>query len=251
MQWTFKCILAHNGLPWYHQYTFNSNRKHHGFSKRNLVPQSSVSFQRNAEPDVTQKLDNLYDSFESENEEDQPSKVTKSDVRGQGITNAQIICVYATHVINLNHVLAPVIEEFPQETQMIEGQEISFKVVVTGYPPPKLQWHHNGEKIAEDYSTELDQDGSLHIPSSEKRHSGVYKLVASNSSGSAEKEVELKVFDEGEAPPPKDVDLSPVPVMEFGSFVAKNHKNSNAGFKDMYQVCKRINHFFINLFQMF
>ena len=121
--------------------------------------------------------------------------------------------------------------------QVIEGQGVSFKVVVIGYPPPKLQWYHNGEKVAEDYSTELDQNGSLHIPSSEKRHRGVYKLVASNSSGSAEKEVELKVLNEAEAPPPKDVDLSPVPVMEFGSFVANNHKNSNAGFKDMYQVC--------------
>ena len=125
--------------------------------------------------------------------------------------------------------------------QVIEGQEVSFKVVVIGYPPPKLQWYHNGEKVAEDYSTELDQNGSLHIPSSEKRHRGVYKLVASNSSGSAEKEVALKVLNEAEAPPPKDVDLSPVPVMEFGSFVANNHKNSNARFKDMYQVCKRIN----------
>ena len=53
---------------------------------------------------------------------------------------------------------------------------------------------------------------------------------------SAEKQVELKILDEHQAPSPKDVDLSPVPVMEFGSFVVNNHKNSNVDFKAMDQV---------------
>ena len=109
-------------------------------------------------------------------------------------------------------------------------------MAITGYPPPNLQWYLNENEVVEDYSTELDQDGSLHIPCSEKRHGGAYKLVARNSIGSAEKEVELKVLDEEQAPPSQDIDLSPVPLMDFGSFVANNHTNSNTGFKDLYQV---------------
>ena len=119
---------------------------------------------------------------------------------------------------------------------MTEGQEVTFKVNVSGYPTPTLQWYFNGVKIAEDYSTEIDPDGTLLIPSSEKRHSGVYKLVAENLCGNAEEEVNLTVLGENQAPPRKDVNLSPIPVLEFGFFVANNHKNGNSGFRDMYEV---------------
>ena len=64
----------------------------------------------------------------------------------------------------------------------------------------------------------------------------MYKLVAENSCGIDEKEVNLTVLDENQAPPRKDVDFSPIPVLEFGSFVANNHKNGNSGFRDMYEV---------------
>ena len=121
-------------------------------------------------------------------------------------------------------------------TTVIEGQDVTFKVNVSGYPTPTLQWYFNEKKIAEDYSTDIDPDGTLLIPSSEKHHSGVYKLVAENSCGIDEKEVNLTVLDENQAPPRKDVDLSPIPVLEFGSFVANNHKNGNSGFRDMYEV---------------
>ena len=73
---------------------------------------------------------------------------------------------------------------------------MTFKVNVSGYPTPTLQWYFNGVKIAEDYSTENCQDGTLLIPSSEKRHSGVYKLVAENLCGIDEKEVNPIILDE-------------------------------------------------------
>ena len=114
---------------------------------------------------------------------------------------------------------------------------MTFKVVVSGYPQPSLQWYHDNKEIATDYSREVDDNGNLYLPSCEKWHGGEYKLVAKNSSASVDKRVQLTVLSEAEAPPAKDVDLSPVPVMEFGSFVANNHKNNNAGFKDLYEVC--------------
>ena len=200
----------------------------------------------------------LSDSFEIERTKTQISSIRSAG--GQGITTIvnipedfhQLLVILTetnNKIESIYFVIGPTIEEFPKETYVIEGEEVSFKVVVSGYPQPSIQWYHNKDEVVEDYSTELDQNGSLHIPCSEKQHSGMYKLVARNSSGSVEKQVELKVLDEYQAPSPKDVDLSPVPVMEFGSFVANNHKNSNVGFKAMYQV-RKINDsdFFVPLF---
>jgi hypothetical protein len=70
---------------------------------------------------------------------------------------------------------------------------VVFKVVVRGNPQPSLTWYHQDIPLTPDYSLELKEDGSLFIPSSELRHSGVYKLSAENSSGSVEREVKLTV----------------------------------------------------------
>lgn len=119
---------------------------------------------------------------------------------------------------------------------VIEGQEVLFKIVITGFPLPTLKWYHNEKFLMEEYSVIIGEDGSLHIPSSEMRHGGIYKLVAENSKESVEREVKLTVLDEKDTPSVKDVDLSPIPTIKFGSFVSKNHKNSNEGFKNTYEV---------------
>ena len=58
------------------------------------------------------------------------------------------------------------------------GEGVLFQVKVTGSPPPKLVWYHNGEEIVADYSREIMTDGSLTMPSVEVRHTGTYKVVA-------------------------------------------------------------------------
>ena len=94
-----------------------------------------------------------------------------------------------------------------------------FQVEVSGAPHPELVWYHDGVRIVADYSMELAEDGSLTMPSAELKHSGMYKLVASNPAGSVEREVRLVVEEEGRKRPAPERELAPVPVNKLGSHV--------------------------------
>ena len=112
-------------------------------------------------------------------------------------------------------------------------------VKVTGAPKPTLVWYFEGQELQPDYSTEVvEEDGSVSIASAETRHAGVYKLVATNTAGSVEKEVKLFVHNEEEHIP--DVvdqkELRPVPVTEFGKYVEEHHVNDNQQFGKQYKV---------------
>ena len=62
-----------------------------------------------------------------------------------------------------------------------------------------MTWYQNGDPIKIDYAREIESDGSLAIPSTELKHSGVYKAVATNDQGSVEKELKLTVSQEADA----------------------------------------------------
>ena len=71
--------------------------------------------------------------------------------------------------------------------------------------------------------------------------SGVYKAVAESRHGSEEREIKLMVSEEGGAASTAvavdDVVSSrPIPIPDFGEYIAKLHANSNQGFKDLYEV---------------
>ena len=135
--------------------------------------------------------------------------------------------------------IEPTIEEFPTDTDAIEGEGVIFKVRARGNPQPTLTWYHQGTQLTSDHSLELQQDGGLFIASSELRHNGVYKFLAKNSRGSVEREVILSVRQEEEEATTVDregVEVRPVPVAEFGDYVAESHSNSNEIFKLQYSV---------------
>ena len=115
-----------------------------------------------------------------------------------------------------------------------------FKLKVSGEPQPKVTWYHDGEPVKADYASDIESDGSLAIPSAELKHSGVYKAVATNQHGSEERELKLMVNEEGGASTPVAIDDTvssrPIPIPEFGKYVAELHANSNQPFKDLFQV---------------
>ena len=120
-----------------------------------------------------------------------------------------------------------------------EGESVLLHVKVTSAPKPTLVWYFEGTELQPDYSTEVaEEDGSVTILSAETRHAGVYKLVATNTAGSVEKEVKLFVHNEEEHIP--DVadqkELRPVPVAEFGKYVEEQHANDNQLFGKQYKV---------------
>ena len=133
-----------------------------------------------------------------------------------------------------------VIEEFPQGTiHVTEGESVLLHMKVTGAPKPTLVWYFEGKELQPDYSIDVaEEDRSLSIPSAETRHAGVYKLVATNMSGSVEKEVKLFVHKEGEdtSGVVDQKELRPVPVAEFGKYVEELHGNDNQQFGKQYKV---------------
>ena len=131
--------------------------------------------------------------------------------------------------------------DFPEDTFVQEGEGVLFHVKVTGVPHPNLAWYHNGVEVKADYSRDLTDDGSLSLPSSEPKHSGVYRLVALNPAGRAEREVRLTLEEEGQNKSSSNKPtLAPataaIPISQLGSHVEKNHTRSNKGFKEEYQV---------------
>ena len=61
-----------------------------------------------------------------------------------------------------------------------EGVGVYFKIKVSGEPQPRVNWYHDGEPVRADYVHEIEADGSLPIPSSELKHSEIYKAVVAN-----------------------------------------------------------------------
>ena len=115
-----------------------------------------------------------------------------------------------------------------------------FRIKVSGEPQPTVTWYHDGEPVRADYAREIESDGSLTIPSTELKHSGVYKAVAANSHGYEEREIKLMVNEETGASTASAIGevvfFRPIPIPEFGKYVAELHANSNQPFKDLYQV---------------
>ena len=132
------------------------------------------------------------------------------------------------------------IAEFPSDMNVTEGKNVYFKIKVIGAPQPTVTWYHDGEPIKTDYAREIESDGSLAIPSTELKHSGVYKVVAANQYGFKERELKLTVTKEGRAAvdAPNTVISKPICIPEFGKYVAELHTNSNKPFKDLYEVCQ-------------
>ena len=132
---------------------------------------------------------------------------------------------------------------FPSDLSVTDGEGVYFKIKVNGVPQPIVTWYHDGEPVRADYAREIEADGSLAIPSTELKHSGVYKAVVANQHGSEEREVKLMVSDdEGGTSTAADMMVSsrPIPIPMFGKYVAELHVNSNQPFKDLYQVCSQV-----------
>ena len=144
------------------------------------------------------------------------------------------------HSCSLLSMTGPKIVEFPSDTNITEGEGVYFRIKVSGEPQPTVTWYHDGEPVRADYAREIESDGSLTIPSTELKHSGVYKAVAANSHGSEEREIKLMVNEEGGALTSSAIGevvfFRPIPIPEFGKYVAELHANSNQPFKDLYQV---------------
>ena len=109
-------------------------------------------------------------------------------------------------------------------------------MVVSGKPNPSITWFFDGDKLTSDYAIEIQGDGSISIPTVELKHGGIYKMEAKNAAGSAVKQVQLTVTLDVPEVERKVMEFHPIPMAEFGDYVAVNHKHQNQGFRDEFQV---------------
>lgn len=78
------------------------------------------------------------------------------------------------------------------------GQAVNFDVNVIGEPPPKVTWElvGKGELQSDDnYRVDnIDYNTKFYIMRATRKESGVYKIKATNDSGTDEAEVEINVL---------------------------------------------------------
>ena len=90
------------------------------------------------------------------------------------------------------------------------------------------------------------EDGSLIIISAEESHKGTYEFVANNSAGTVDQQVILIIVKEGTdeafyVNTKLQANIEPIPVKDFGAFVADSHANSNKKFRLQYYVSYILN----------
>ena len=79
---------------------------------------------------------------------------------------------------------------------MFEGKKVVLSVKIDSNPPATLTWYHDNTRLYNDYTHKISSNGSLTIMTAKMNHSGTYRLVATNSEGTAESQLSLKVVAE-------------------------------------------------------
>lgn len=93
--------------------------------------------------------------------------------------------------------MRPMFKRLLANTDCIEGQSVSFELRVTGTPIPTLKWEKDGQPLQCGHKVVVIQEDIdsyvLHIRETLLEDSGLYKVTATNSAGSASCQASLKV----------------------------------------------------------
>ncbi|XP_066520129.1 immunoglobulin-like and fibronectin type III domain-containing protein 1 [Hoplias malabaricus] len=83
------------------------------------------------------------------------------------------------------------------------GNSARIKINYEASPIPDIQWMKNNEPVPSCFNTvNTEKSSTLTIPNSKRTDSGVYTIVAKNSSGKASFDIEVRVTDEPKRPGP-------------------------------------------------
>lgn len=77
------------------------------------------------------------------------------------------------------------------------GQSVKFNVNISGEPPPEVKWEFAGKPVRDGDGIEIQNPDYLSkfaIDRAERKHAGVWKIIATNSSGKDEAEVNINVL---------------------------------------------------------
>ena len=131
------------------------------------------------------------------------AKKGKSSLALKGLEDihAGIYSVVATNEAGESHASCVVTIEFPPQftkqlnaTKCIEGTSLAAEVQVTGNPEPEIEWFKNDELLPTSESVKIDNNRLLTIQKFESLNVGKYKVVATNSIGSAVSEANFDIL---------------------------------------------------------
>ena len=77
------------------------------------------------------------------------------------------------HYVLFTSVTAPTIEEYKEVIHACEGEQVTLKIKVLGFPKPTITWYNSGRVTEASYAIDIEQDGSLTFVSVEFKHSAV------------------------------------------------------------------------------
>lgn len=120
----------------------------------------------------------------------------------------------------------------------MEGETVSLRVSVSGNPKPTIKWYFDDKTLQPDYALEIMADGSIFIPFGQMKHSGLYRMVAANNIGTAQRSFHLDVkLRELRRIFTADNNITkPIPLSEFGEYVANNHRQEDKEFRNEFMV---------------
>ena len=138
-------------------------------------------------------------------------------------------------VLSITPTEAPRLDVFPTQLYPLEGDRVRIEGEIEGHPPPRLVWYHNGKHIGN------DDKSSLLFPRIDFKHSGVYKLVASNVCGEAEIVVIVTVMSNGDdefenSGIEETSTYTRIPVEKFEDYVSVHLSDGNKKFKESFEV---------------
>uniref|UniRef100_W5LBA6 Immunoglobulin like and fibronectin type III domain containing 1, tandem duplicate 4 n=1 Tax=Astyanax mexicanus TaxID=7994 RepID=W5LBA6_ASTMX len=92
----------------------------------------------------------------------------------------------------------------PQDFMVVRaGNSARIKIDYEASPPPEIQWLKDNEPVSSWFNiVNIEGSSMLIIPSSQRSDSGIYTIVAKNSSGKTSFDIEVRVTDEPKRPGP-------------------------------------------------
>ena len=143
---------------------------------------------------------------------------------------------------------APYLVEFPADTRAVIGETVHFLVHAEGFPQPSFSWEYQGEPVTPVGPIQIFSDGSLILHDVKPQYSGRYTFVASNSAGTINRVINLRVVGEEEGDEEEEenekikdcrsvvLEHKPIPIELLEKYVETHHASDNDPFQFLFTV---------------
>ena len=102
-------------------------------------------------------------------------------------------------LVSVAELVRPTVFAIEPEIDVIATNFCVLKIGVTGQPKAKVEWNCDGTELpGDERGFDLLSDGSLRIESAREENAGLYKCTVSNTAGSHQCQIKLRVHPRGQ-----------------------------------------------------